>query len=256
MHLQLATVWLGQLAERVAVPGPRSRDQVACHHLHYRVTFSPLVAVPSCIDTGRGANWAVGRTVVSRRRGGTSSTALSVPAPTDGEAATRRRISALGPGLHPGPLSPSHVRGSARRSGRRHSGTANAVAGPPGNRSTTSNATMDGKLPPDCSATGRTARRSWSAPPVRHPRPGWRDNQPGQPSAEAKAASGDLEADGAPTRRHAATSHGGPTSTAERRQANWAVGERPVSGCRGVYLIDGYGHRTSTDYPSTERNQR
>jgi hypothetical protein len=38
--------------------------------------------------------------------------------------------------------------------GRRHSGAANAVAGPPGTRSTTSKATVAGKLAPACAATG------------------------------------------------------------------------------------------------------
>jgi hypothetical protein len=44
VHLQLPVVRLGQLPERLAVPGPRSRDQVGCHHLQ--------------VDTGEGANWA------------------------------------------------------------------------------------------------------------------------------------------------------------------------------------------------------
>ena len=42
--------------------------------------------------------------------------------------------------------------------GRRHSGAANAVAGPPGIRSTTWNATVDGKLTPACPATGAYRR--------------------------------------------------------------------------------------------------
>jgi hypothetical protein len=37
--------------------------------------------------------------------------------------------------------------------GRRHSGAANAVVGPSGTRSTTSKATVDGKLTPACSAS-------------------------------------------------------------------------------------------------------
>jgi hypothetical protein len=47
VHLQLSAVWLGQLPERVAVPGPRPGDQVGCRFAHPRVTLFPhLVALP------------------------------------------------------------------------------------------------------------------------------------------------------------------------------------------------------------------
>ena len=65
----------------------------------------------------------------------------------------------LGPGGYP-------------RNGRRHSGAANAVAGPPGTRSTTSKTTVAPKLTRPARPPARTARRSWPAPPARHPRPG------------------------------------------------------------------------------------
>ena len=70
VHLQLSAVRLGQLPERLAVPGPRPADQVGCHHPHPRVTSLGTGShVPSSLDTGRGANWAVGARPVSRRRG-------------------------------------------------------------------------------------------------------------------------------------------------------------------------------------------
>ena len=61
---------LGERSERVAVPGPRPGDQVGCHHPHLA---SPLPRISSHVrpvmDTCRGANWAVSRRPVRRRRG-------------------------------------------------------------------------------------------------------------------------------------------------------------------------------------------
>src|SRR5215469_6066795 len=43
VHLQLPAVRLGQLPERVAIPGPRPCDQVGCHQHHPNLTFLRLL---------------------------------------------------------------------------------------------------------------------------------------------------------------------------------------------------------------------
>ena len=63
VHLQLSTVGLGQLAERVAVAGPRPGDQVGRHTLPPSVTCrAPLVSTPA-----EPANWAVDGRPLSTR---------------------------------------------------------------------------------------------------------------------------------------------------------------------------------------------
>ena len=60
VHLELPAVRLGQLPERVAVPGPRpGQIRSVVTHVH------PILG----IDTGRGSNWAAGERPFSRRRG-------------------------------------------------------------------------------------------------------------------------------------------------------------------------------------------
>lgn len=50
-------MWLGQLPERVAVPGPGPEHQVAGYHP--LVTFFPqFAAFLPRMDTDRGVNWA------------------------------------------------------------------------------------------------------------------------------------------------------------------------------------------------------
>jgi hypothetical protein len=44
VHLQLPAVRLGQLPERVTVPGPRPGQQVSCHFTHPQVTLFPYLA--------------------------------------------------------------------------------------------------------------------------------------------------------------------------------------------------------------------
>ena len=69
VHLQLPAVRLGQLPERLAVPGPRPGDQVGCHHFHPRATSLPQI-VPLPVQTPAGPrNWALAGRPVSRRRG-------------------------------------------------------------------------------------------------------------------------------------------------------------------------------------------
>ena len=68
VHLQLSTVRLGQLAERLAVPGPCPADQVGGHHPTLSAPLPPFSSTSS-IDTGRAANWAVGGRPVAPRRG-------------------------------------------------------------------------------------------------------------------------------------------------------------------------------------------
>ena len=41
VHLQLTAVRLGQLTERVAVPGPRPRHHVGCHRHHHHLLPAP-----------------------------------------------------------------------------------------------------------------------------------------------------------------------------------------------------------------------
>ena len=68
VHLQLSAVRLGQLSERIAVPGPSPVDQVGCHHSTVASRLS-LSRVHISIDPGRAANWAVGARPLCRRRG-------------------------------------------------------------------------------------------------------------------------------------------------------------------------------------------
>ena len=67
VHLELSAVRLGQLPERVAVAGPRPRDQVGCHHRPSRHLLpEPRRPLILHADTARGANWALrGRRVSS-----------------------------------------------------------------------------------------------------------------------------------------------------------------------------------------------
>ena len=57
VRLQLSAVRFGQLAECVAVSGPRPGDQVGCHSPPTMTSVARCLG-PSSIDTGRVANWA------------------------------------------------------------------------------------------------------------------------------------------------------------------------------------------------------
>jgi hypothetical protein len=75
VHQQLPPVGCGQLSERVAVRGPRLRDQVGRHALHSRhilLYLSYLSAASRtfiCMDTARWVNWAGEPRQVLRCRG-------------------------------------------------------------------------------------------------------------------------------------------------------------------------------------------